>query len=122
MPQGTKNFLDITAIDTADQLQVAIELAVHDRAVYNFFVNGIPVRSKNSVICVDLLSTIQFDCGVKTGAVEVVQIAINGQQVMPIYLYQANPPTSWITDKWALTIPAPFYTWYHRTTGQGWIA
>lgn len=122
MPQNTKSFLDITAIDTADQLQVAVELAVHDHAVYNFFVNGIPVRSTNSVVCVDLLSTIQFDCRVKTGAVEVVNIAINGRKIMPIYLNQSTPPTCWITHDWAFTVPAPFYLWYHRTTGQGWTA
>ena len=122
MPQNTKSFLDITAIDTADQLQVAIELAVHDHAVYNFSVNGIPVRSKNSVVCVDLLSTIQFDCRVQTGAVEIVRIAINGREVMPIYLNQSTPPTSWITNKWTLAIPAPFYPWYHWITGQGWTA
>ena len=121
MPQNTKSFLDITAIDTANQLQVAIELAVHD-ADYNFRVNGISVRSTNSVVCVDLLSTIQFDCQVQTGAVEVVRIAINGREVMPIYLNQSTPPTSWITDKWALTIPEPFYPWYHWITGQGWTA
>jgi len=69
-----------------------------------------------------LLSTIKFDCQVQTGAVEIVQIAINGQEVMPIYLNQSTPPTSWITDTWALTIPGPFYPWYHWITGQGWTA
>jgi len=103
-------------------LQVAIELAVHDHADYNFSVNGISVRAKNSVVCIDLLSTIQFDCRVKTGAVEVVKIAINGREIMPIYLHQADPQTSWITDKWSLTIPAPFYPWYHQIIGQGWTA
>lgn len=122
MPQDTKNFLDITAIDTANQLWVAIELAVHDHAVYSFHVNGIPLRSTTGVICVDLLSTIEFDCQVQTGAVEIVRIAINGKEVMPIYLNQSNPPTSWVTDTWTLAIPGPFYTWYHKITGQGWIA
>jgi hypothetical protein len=122
MPQDTKSFLDITAIDTDNQLQVAIELAVHDHAVYNFCVNGIPLRSANSVVCVDLLSTIQFDCQVQTGAVEIVRIAVNGKEVMPIYLNQSDPPTSWITDTWTLAIPEPFYPWYHWVTGQGWTA
>jgi hypothetical protein len=122
MHQDTKSFSDITAIDTRNQLQVAVELAVHDHAVYSFRVNGIPLRSANGVVCVDLLSTIEFDCQVQTGAVEIVRIAINGQEVMPIYLNQSVPQTSWVTDKWTLTIPAPFYTWYHEITGQGWIA
>lgn len=122
MPQNTKSFSDITAIDTDNQLQVAVELAVHDNAVYYFFVNGVPVWSKNSVVYVDLLSTIQFDCRVKTGAVEVVKIAINGRKIMPIYLDQSTPPTSWITNNWTFTVPAPFYLWYHQITGQGWTA
>jgi len=60
MHQDTKNFLDITAIDTGNQLQVAVELALHDHAVYDFRVNGIPLRSTTGVVCVDLLSTIEI--------------------------------------------------------------
>ena len=49
-------------------------------------------------------------------------VTINKKEVMPIYLNQADPKTNWITDNWTLTVPGPFYTWYHQITGQGWIA
>lgn len=122
MLHNTKNFLDITAIDTADQLVVSVELILHDHAIYDFTVNGISMMDTTVTFKFDLLSAMHFECKVKTGAVEVVKIAINGQEVMPKYLNHALPQTSWITNQWALTVPAPFYTWYHSITGQGWTA
>jgi hypothetical protein len=114
-----KNFSEVTAIDTANQLMVSIELIEHDNPVYSFTVNGIPVTD---TITLDLLSPIHFKCTVQSGAVDIAKIRINGYEVMPLYQHVANPTTSWVTGAWELQIQQPFYTWYHTITGQGWTA
>ena len=114
-----KNFSEVTAIDTANQLLVQVELVEHDNPVYSFTVNGIPVTN---AITLDLLSPIHFKCTVQAGAIDVAKIIINGYEVMPLYQHLANPATSWVTSSWELQIQQPFYTWYHTITGQGWIA
>ena len=114
-----KNFSEVTAISTADQLLVKIELIEHDNPVYSFTVNGIPAAD---TITVDLLEPIHFKCTVQAGAIDVAKIAINGYEVMPLYQHHASPATSWVTADWELHIQQPFYTWYHQATGQGWIA
>lgn len=119
MPLDMKNFSEVTDINTADQLAIHIELAKHDDPVYSFTVNG---KENVGTLYIDLLSPIHFKCLVQSGAVNIVQITVNGHEVMPLYQHVANPTTSWVTTKWELQIQQPFYTWYHKITGQGWIA
>ena len=114
-----KNFLDITAIDTAKKLVVEIKLVEHNQPVYKFTVNDLPVES---TMHFGLLDGLQFCCKINNGAVEVAKITINGNAVLPTYQHLANPATNWITTNWELTIPSPFYIWYHKITGQGWTA
>lgn len=38
---------------------------------------------------------------------------VNGQEILPKYSYLAQDGI--------LTIPAPFYAWYHEHSGQGWL-
>jgi hypothetical protein len=119
MRPDMKNFSEVTDINTADQLAIHIELAEHNDPVYSFTVNGI---EHVGILYVDLLSLIHFKCTVQSGAIDVVKITVNGHEVMPLYQHVANPATSWVTAGWELQIQQPFYTWYHQTTGQGWIA
>lgn len=114
-----KNFLDITAIDIANQLRVEIELIEHNNPDFAFTVNGIPYQSR---MYFGLLDQICFSCEISNGAVEVARITINGHEVLPIYLHLATPATNWITSPWSFEIAEPFYPWYHQITGQGWIA
>jgi hypothetical protein len=114
-----KNFLDITAIDIDDRLEVEIELIKHNDPDFAFTVNGTPYQSK---MYFGLLDQLRFSCKISTGAVEVVQITINGKEVLPIYQHLARPATNWITTDWEFTVPSPFYAWYHEITGQGWTA
>lgn len=54
----------------------------------------------------------------------IVNIAIDGYPVIPLYQqYAATPPTDYLDtgSSWVFTIPN-FYPWYHKITGQGWIA
>jgi hypothetical protein len=114
-----KNFSDITAIDTSDQLEVEIELIGHNNAEYTFTVNDLPAKPK---MYFDLLDSLNFCCNINNGAVEVAKLIINGHEVLPVYQHLANPATNWITHNWTFTISGPFYPWYHEITGQGWIA
>jgi hypothetical protein len=40
-------------------------------------------------------------------------VTINGYEILPKYHYLAQDGV--------LTIPAPFYSWYHIQSGQGWL-
>lgn len=116
-----KNFYELTVIDLDNRLEVDIELIEHNNPDYKFTVNGLPVVSHmRFAFC--LLDELKFVCTVARGAVEVAKITVNNKEIMPVYLHLANPATNWITDTWELTIPSPFYPWYHQITGQGWIA
>jgi hypothetical protein len=114
-----KNFLDITAIDTSNKLVLDISIKEHNDPCYNFTVNNLPLETR---MCFDLLDSLYFNCNIVSGAVEVIKLTINGKEVLPIYQHLARPATNWITTDWELVVPAPFYTWYHEITGQGWIA
>lgn len=117
-----KNFLDLTDIDTADRLEVKVELALHNDPEYVFSLNGIAVDNIITTLYFDLLDNLKFECTVSTGAVEIVDIQVNNQTILPLYLNRAVPPTSWIAGAWKFEINEPFYVWLHQITGQGWIA
>ena len=40
-------------------------------------------------------------------------VTVDGEEILPKYQYLA------VDGK--LTIPEPFYRWYHRVSGQGWL-
>jgi hypothetical protein len=122
MHQDMKNFLDITAINTSNLLEVYIEIIEHNDAIYEFFINNEPVVTKKGSLKFDLLAKIDLECKIKTGAVEISKLLINEKEVLPIYQHLADPPTNWITTDWKFSIPGPFYPWYHEITGQGWTA
>jgi hypothetical protein len=76
---------------------------------------------------VGLFSTVNLKCTVietNGGAVEIKLLAINGQQVLPKYQHLAQPSTAWIDQEgiWEFTIDQPFYPWFHKISGQGWLA
>lgn len=114
-----KTFYEVMGFDTSDKLKVTVNLIEHNDPKYKFTVNN---KEVDKITNFDLLDTLIFCCKVSQGAIEVTKITINNNEVMPIYLHLANPKTNWITDSWVLTIPGPFYPWYHEITGQGWIA
>jgi hypothetical protein len=117
-----KNFLDIMATDTVNQLVVDIQLVEHHNPQFCFFVNEARLDNKCRSIYLDLMEPIKFACEIKTGAIEITKLSINGNEVLPQYQHLANPATNWITENWSLLIPGPFYPWYHAITGQGWTA
>ena len=63
------------------------------------------VRTDNRIINMGIRDTIALDCTQPT--------TINGLEVLPKFSYLAHDGL--------LTIPAPFYSWYHEHSGQGWL-
>jgi hypothetical protein len=121
MHQDMKNFYDLTIIDVSDKLKVKIKLIEHKQPEYVFTVNEWSVGTY-ALLNFGLLDNLKFKCEVQKGAVEIEKITINDKEVLPLYLHLAEPKTSWITDTWCFEINQPFYPWYHKITGQGWIA
>ena len=121
------NFSNILDIDTANQLEVRVILHVHEQVEYCMQLNHHKIESQDQTIFLDLFSPIQLTCqiaNVDKGAVEIKRFSVNNKEILPVYQHLANPPVAWIdkTGIWRMDIPAPFYTWYHKISGQGWVA
>lgn len=52
-----------------------------------------------------------------------IELSVDGFEILPKYQHLASPPTDYVDNNtpWILEIPN-FYPWYHKVTGQGWIA
>ena len=127
MHPGMKNFSDILDINPQDQLQVRLVIKVHGDIHYRMRLNGHLISDLDTEYKLGLFSTINLRCtvfDVNAGAVEIDMLSVNGTEVLPRYQHLANPGTAWI-DKpgtWEFKIDQPFYPWFHRISGQGWIA
>ena len=126
MRLDTQNFSNITDIDTANQLKILLEIEEHDSPSYALYLNGFRVISPLLLFDTDLFSDISLVCDKHNsqGAIEIKNFTVNNKQVLPRYLHLASTPTHWISQEgsWHLSISAPFHTWYHNASGQGWIA
>lgn len=129
MHPDIQTFSDLTDIDTSNQLKVELELAIHGKIEYHFFVNGDEVLGTNFTNTYDLLDPIRVMCTVDHfepgfSGVEIKKLLINGVEVLPKYQHRASPSTAYIDfiGEWSLVIEQPFYVWYHVVTGQGWFA
>lgn len=121
------NFSNILDINTANQLQVRMILQTHGQIEYDLQLNEHKITGLDQEIFLDLFSPISLVCSVtnvNNGAVEIKGFTVNKQEILPVYQHLANPPVAWIdkTGIWRMDIPAPFYTWYHEISGQGWVA
>ena len=127
MHQDIKTFSDILDIDTQDQLQLHLVIESHGNIHYRMRLNGHLISDANTTYTVGLFSTVNLKCTVfetNGGAVEIKLLAINGQEVLPKYQHLAQPSTAWIDQEgtWEFVIDQPFYPWFHKISGQGWLA
>lgn len=127
MHQDIQTFLEALAINTADQLRVQIVIAVHGAIHYRMRLNGHIISDPDTTYTIDLFSPINLKCTVidtNGGAVEIKLLAVNGQEVLPKYQHLAQPSTAWIDREgtWEFDVRESFYPWFHRISGQGWIA
>lgn len=127
MHQDLQTFSDVMAIDPAKKLKVHLILATHGEIDYTLTINDHQITELESVSWVHLFDDIDLKIFVNetknNAAVEVKSLIINEKEVLPLYQYLASNNTSYITQgEWHYYITGPFYTWYHITSGQGWIA
>ena len=99
--QNMNNFLELTDIDTQNQLTIITDTPVT--------VNGQEVTES---IQLDLLSDI-----VLLGNNIPAQLTINNLEILPKFQHLAQ----W-ENGWRLEITGPFYIWYFYATFQGFIA
>lgn len=125
MHQDIQTFSDVLDINTADQLLVKLVIKVHGDIHYRMRLNGHLISDPVTEYTVDLFSPINLKCTVldaNNGAVEIELLSINGTEVLPKYQHLANPQTAWITSNWEFNAHESFYPWFHKISGQGWVA
>ena len=120
-----KNFLELQ--DTNSELAVSIRLKIHGNVRYYASINSSPfintvdatLRLHSAIVFIIQLQ----DFTVGEGGIEIEEFSVNGLEILPKYLHLADPPTNYIDEYglWRFAIPAPFYSWYHEITGQGWL-
>lgn len=127
MHQDIQNFSDLQDIDP--KLTVNISIKVHGLVVGTVLFNGQKCYPGNNSFVDNLRepmyleSTIdQFEEG--TSAVEITDFTVNGYNVVPLYQHLSNSGNGYHDYRgvWMMSIPKPFYRWYHAVSGQGWIA
>jgi len=123
------NFSDITAIDTAGQLSIRLQLQFRGSTESLITLNGHVIRSDSVDLEINLFDPIKLSIDLLsfnegTSGIEIQTLTVNGLEVLPKYQHLASKPTNYIDQLgiWTFKIPPPFYVWYHTTTGQGWIA
>lgn len=127
MHQDIQTFSDILDIDTRDQLQVRLVIEPHGSIHYRMRLNGHLISELDTTYNLSLFSVVKLRCEIfdtVQGAVEIKLLSINGQEVLPRYQHLAIPSTAWINQpgSWEFSIDKPFYPWFHKISGQGWVA
>jgi hypothetical protein len=126
-----KNFLEATDIKPTLKLDVVITLdpveggicilLINDTVIHDGLLSGPKVIThrvfNDSPIKIKVIFTRKHPEAVK------INVSIDNLSIIPLYQHMAEPATNYIdfNGEWTLTIPK-FYPWYHRVTGQGWIA
>jgi hypothetical protein len=116
-----------TVIQGDRYLRINIELKSHGVVEYEASLND-QVFSDSIETTIHIFSPINFDIYLKefvegTSGVEIVKFTVNELEILPLYQHHANPPTNYIDTlgQWTMHIPNPFFQWYHKVSGQGWL-
>lgn len=114
-------------LDTNPKLNVRVTVTRHGRTVDLITLNYTRLLKDKNFVTVDLLSPIKltvdlldFDEGLS--GIE-ISLSINGLEVLPKYQHLSSNSKSYIDQLglWEFNIPGPFYMWYHKISGQGWL-
>ena len=127
MHQDSQNFSDVMAIDPNKQLKVHLLLATHGDIDYTLTINDQIITELETVTCLNLFDDIDLKIVVNenkdNASIEIKSLKINEKEVLPLYQHLASEKNLWIRQgEWNYYITAPFYSWYHNASGQGWIA
>lgn len=128
MHLNMKNFLELTDINTSEQLEVSLTLVKHGDIKFLAKINDVCVDADHTTLKFDLFDSIKLEFTVLefvpgSSGVDITAFAINGLDVLPKYKHLFKTDT--YLDKLGtveFVIPGPFYTWYHTVSGQGLIA
>jgi hypothetical protein len=128
-----KNFYEATVIKPALQFDIDIlispqeghpkcKIELNDQIVFD----GILLEQFKTRISSPIGLPLNFKITIDRKhpeAVYIDKIAIDGREVIPLYMNRAIPTTCYLdfSGAWTLNIPN-FHIWYHELTGQGWIA
>ena len=127
-----KNFSEATAIKSDLKLKLVLDLKAVDVCPCQIFINdhlevysglvGTNTFLKELPLTDPICIKIIVD-RIHPQAIEILKLSIDGYEILPKHLNQANPPTNYLdfTGTWIFEI-TNFYPWYHDITGQGWIA
>ena len=124
MHHNIHNFSNATAIDPEQQLTITYRQRRHGTTQCRVTLNGHALSWDLATVRVGLFDDIKLDVEVVSGTLEIVEFLVNGLEVLPCYQHIASSGKNYLDQPgtWHLHIPAPFYTWYHSISGQGWIA
>jgi hypothetical protein len=123
MHRDIQNFSQVMDINTQNCLVCDYKIQIHGTPQYKFYINNSLIE-ESGTLYFDLLDNLYFSCSTTgNGAIEIVSIKINGNEILPKYLHLANPKTNWIENNeyWEFHISKPFYAWYQTITGNGEI-
>lgn len=125
-----KNFYDATVIRPALTINVQLKLTPIGNMPCRVKINqethydSVLDQVKTIDLKFPLMSPINIEISIIRQHPQAVQVKleIDGYEILPIYQYLADPPTSYIDTNapWKISIPN-FYSWHHEVTGQGWI-
>lgn len=126
MRLGIKNFSQLTDIDPTDKISVDVVSFIEGDPDYELTLNGEIMRPGYRARYVGLFDDIIIRCEKRSsqGKIEIAKFAVNEKLILPKFNHLATDSTNIITRPgiWHLSIPQPFFTWYHRASSQGWIA
>lgn len=126
-----KTFYEIADIKDTITMMVEIKFKTHEGDPIVFLKLNSPFGVKLDINNqqpgvwdnIPLMDPIDIEMSVTGGSVHIESLTVDGFEVIPKYQHLADPQTAFLNDgeHWTLNIPAPFYPWYHKITGHGWI-
>lgn len=127
MSLDIKTFSETLAIKLPLKVSITVKVhgLVHGHVEFNGMrcsegVNKFEVGIRDRLELVSIID--QFEEG--TSAIEIKDFTVNGYNIIPTYQHYSNTGNGYhdFIGKWEFRIPTSFYSWYHKVSGQGWIA
>lgn len=127
MLHDIKTFSDTLVIKP--KLDVTITVVYHGYILGRVEFNGQPCYEGVNHFQIGLRDPMSLDSNIikyveGSSAIEITEFTVNGYNVIPKYQHlssSGNAYHDWI-GLWHMEINDPFYPWYHRVSGQGWVA
>ena len=127
MHPDIKTFSD--TLGTNPKLDITVTVQIHGYISGRVDFNGVRCYAGVNHFQIGLLDNLELVSVIDkyvegSSAIEITEFTVNGYNVIPLYQHHSssgNAYHDWIGN-WQMSIPGPFYTWYHAVSGQGWVA